>query len=332
MWTVDGKKNFTRSHDDERQWETGVPLLSTAAVEDAAVNNFKWYWATDIPTKWCAGLSTLHRLSLMTSPRRTKLQLLTCECNVRRCVSLNHGLLRHTQQIDLLKAWHKQIASPAVKQDYVSIEVSFLTPSSILPTRIPFSRYCFNTPHCLRAVVLFSLISASWTHWSVHTAHLFPLSICLSLFHSLFFESLCPAFFRSRSTSGTREAELDTEHLFTVYLKGLCPPERTGLIFCLWMMMMMVMFQGFKCVFFPKCLLCCCLDKVVCLFVYDRIKDEQLPYIVDFGYWISLDLVWLFLYLLWTDDLDLEVNCLHRLDKTEKLSDLLIFDVEFPKF
>lgn len=42
MWTVDGKMSFTHSHDDERQWETGALLMLTAAVEDAAVNHFKY--------------------------------------------------------------------------------------------------------------------------------------------------------------------------------------------------------------------------------------------------------------------------------------------------
>ncbi|KAI4804764.1 hypothetical protein KUCAC02_026380, partial [Chaenocephalus aceratus] len=36
MWTVDGKMNFTHSLDDERRWETGVVLMFTAAVDDAA--------------------------------------------------------------------------------------------------------------------------------------------------------------------------------------------------------------------------------------------------------------------------------------------------------
>lgn len=43
MWTVDGKMNFTHSHDDERRWETGALLMLTAAAEDAAVNHFKMY-------------------------------------------------------------------------------------------------------------------------------------------------------------------------------------------------------------------------------------------------------------------------------------------------
>lgn len=81
------------------------------------------------------------------------------------------------------------------------------------------------------------------------------------------------------------------------------------------------------CFFFTKCLLCYCLDK----FVYFLWQTEGQTTSINpwLGDLIFLDLVWLFLYLLWTDDLDLEANCLHKLDKTEKLNDLLIFDVQF---
>lgn len=109
--------------------------------------------------------------------------------------------------MDLLKNRDTNTASPVVKQELVSIVVTFLTPSSILSTSILFSRYCFNTPHCLRAVLLLSFQLHENTEACTLTFSLLPSA---SVYFTEFFYRLSLTFFHSRSTSVSTEAELDT--------------------------------------------------------------------------------------------------------------------------